>query len=563
MQQKLWLKDFEHHISAQTWSAADMLLQAGAVKNLREVEKHFWVAMVSTDEGHYETEMIISPHKIKAFTCECFGEGRRLICPHIAASLLRLRQFLDQRAEERRVKAEQKVHKERSRLTVQDALENATPEAITEFVLEYARRDRDFSLALKTWFAGLVTVAENPYLLVLDSVIPTGKVFREPEFRRLRKTLDDMSMQAEGAYNLHNFQTSFQVNAAIVQKLGPFLPKAGENRYTALLQYYQSALQHLITLQKDTHTAQELRDAVWELLFEQGRTGLTPPESEREVIRCLSSTAKDASRFEQFNRLFDETPAPAPAFILHLFIAALAERGAASSVVRVLEDFGEQPEKVKNAILALYYLQYWEAVTLASEAFLKKEGLLPAWHRELEDIMLYIAEQKGDIKRQQFLLRQRFLLSGSFELYEKLKHLSGAGWPAIRQELASTLQARGERYKLAAMLALDKDLTALAQLLDQEGDIRQFQRFETLFLPEERAFVRDRYVALLGDYLGEHFGQPAAAYVRQHLATLLQKGEPELVREIMQYITARYPDRPSLPDELAELFPKTKRRVLL
>lgn len=563
MQQKLWLKDFEHHISAQTWHAADMLLQAGAVKNLREVEKHFWVAQVTTDDGQYETEMIISPHKIKAFTCECFGEGRQLICPHIAASLLRLRQFLDQRAEERRVKAEQQVHKERSRLTVLDALENATPEAITEFVLEYARRDRDFALALKTWFAGLVTATENPYLLVLDSVIPKGKIIREPEFRRLRKTLDDMNMQSESAYNLHNFQTNFQVNAAIIQKIGPFLPTSTENRYTVLLQYYQTSLQHLLTLQQDSNTAQELRDAVWELLFEQGRSAQIPPECERDVIRYLSATAKESSKFEQFNRLFDETPAPASTFILHLFVAALAERGAATAVVRVLEDFGDQPEKAKNAILALYYLHYWEAVTLASEAFLKKEGLPPAWHRELEDILLYIAEQTGDIQRQQMLLRQRFLLSGSFELYEKLKLLSGADWLDIRQELTNTLQARGERYKLAAMLALDKDLDALAKLLDQEGDIRQFQRFETLFLPDEHIFVRDRYVALLGDYLGEHFGPPAAAYVRQHLATLLQKGEPELVREIIQFITARFPDRPSLPDELAELFPKSKRRVLL
>ena len=299
-------------------------------------------------------------------------------------------------------------------------------------------------------------------------------------------------MQAESAYNLHNFQTNFQVNAAIIQKLGAFLPKSGETRYTALLQYYRTSLQHLLTLQQDVHIAQELRDAVWELLFEQGRTGLIPPECERDVIRFLSSTARESSKFEQYNRLFDETPAPAPTFILHLFVAALAERGASTAVVRVLEDFGEQPEKAKNAILALYYLHYWEAVTLASEAFLKKEGLPPAWHRELEDIMLFIAEQTGDTTRQQLLLRQRFLLSGSFELYEKLKLLSGPQWLGIRQELATTLEARGERYKLASMLALDKDMDALAQLLDQEGDIRQFQRFEALFLPDERIFVRDR-----------------------------------------------------------------------
>ncbi|HOY04533.1 MAG TPA: hypothetical protein PLO67_03960 [Saprospiraceae bacterium] len=562
MQQKLWLKDFEHHINAQTWIAAEALLQAGAVKNLREVEKHFWVALVASDEGHFETEMIITPHKIKAFTCECFGEGRRLICPHIAASLLKLRQFLEQRLEERRVKAELQEHKERSRLTVQDALENATPEAITEFVLEYARRDRDFSLALKTWFAGLVTATENPYLLVLESVIPKGKNFREPEFRRLRKTLDDLSMQADSAFGLRNFQTAFQINAAVLRKIGAFLPLNSETRYTNLLQYYQTALQQLFALEKD-QVAQELRDAIWDLLFEQGRTGHLPAESQREAIRYLSKSAGEAHKFEQFNRLFDETPAPAPPFILHLFVVALAERGAASSVARVLEDFLEQPEKVKNAILILYYLHYWEAVTLAGEAFLNKEGLSAGWRREMEDILLFIAEQTGDTERQRALLRQRFLLSGSFEFYEKLKRASGAEWTETREELATTLQARGERHKLASMLALDQEFDALAQLLQEETDIRQLQRFEALFLTDHRAFVRDRYVVLMGDYLIDHFGQPAAAYVRQQLAVLLQKGEPELVREIILALTARYSDRTSLPEELAELFPKTKKRVLL
>lgn len=561
MQQKLWLKDFEHHISAQTWHTADLLLQAGAVKNLREVEKHFWVALVATDEGHYETEIIISPHKIKAFTCECFGEGRQLICAHIAASLLKLRQFMDQRAEERRVKAEQQIHHEKSRLTVQDALANATPEAITEFVLEYARRDRDFSLALKTWFAGLVTAAENPYLLVLDSVIPKSKTIREPDFRRLRKTLDELGMQVENALKQHNYYAVFQVNAAVIQKISVFLPKMDGARYPVCLAYYQTALAQLLALQQE-NIAQEMRDAIWDLLYEQGCNGQAPQETERDLIRFLSSSAKDPKRFDLYNRLFDETPAPASPFILHLFVAALAERGAATAVVRVLDDYLEHPDLAKNAILTLYYLRYWEAATLASEAFLKKEILTPAGQRELEDIILYISEQTNDTVRQLRLLRQRFLLTGSFDVYEKLKKQAGAKWESIRQELATTLQKKGERHKLAAMYALEEDRESLAILLENEGDIRQFQRFESIFLTEGRAFIRDRYVALLVAYLADHFGQPAAAHVRLQLASLLQKGEPELVREIIQVITTHYPDRPSLPEELAELFPKTRKRAL-
>ena len=99
--QKLWLKNFEFQINPATWNAAQDLGQAGRVKNLREIEKHFWVALVEDGEFNLETEIIITPHKIKAFTCECWAEGRRLMCPHIAAALLKIRQFLAQKAEAR------------------------------------------------------------------------------------------------------------------------------------------------------------------------------------------------------------------------------------------------------------------------------------------------------------------------------------------------------------------------------------------------------------------------------------------------------------------------------
>ena len=70
-------------------------------------------------------------------------------------------------------------------------------------------------------------------------------------------------------------------------------------------------------------------------------------------------------------------------------------------------------------------------------------------------------------------------------------------------------------------------------------------------------------MSLLSKYLDEHFGAPAAIHVRQRLADLAQKGNPELVLQIARDLLARFPDRPSLPEELAELLPKSKRKMLL
>ncbi len=564
MIQKLSLRDFEHNISPATWYAADDLVQAGRVKNLREIERHFWVALVETDEGNYESEVMITPHKIKAYACECFTEGRRLMCPHIAATLIKIRQFYDQREETRRIKAEQKPSNELTRFTVQTALDNATPEALADFVRDFARRDRDFALALKTRFAVHVTEAENPYALVLESVLPKPSAktkISEPDFRRLRKALDGLEEQLALAQGVLDFRSMFQISSTIFLKINPLHAKAEGNRRSALLYFCQKSFEAL-NLINTAAPSPELRESVWETLFNFGTKHTFPPELERDGLRFLAESAKDEAKFGKLREMFDHTPYPAPAFMLQLFLAALAVRNMPQAAVRVLEDYLEKPDMVKAAFLQLYYLHHWEAATLVGEHFLAKNIFPVGQSRELENVLLFIAEQSGDQLRQTILLRQRFLLSGSSEVFEKLKIAAAEHWPIERDQLLAELSAKGDIPKTAALLSSEGDLEKLAELIENQGDLNLMQRYESEFLPEKKDFVQGRYTAFLSLYLEEHFGAPAAQQVRLRLSELLQKGEEEMVVKIIRELNARFPERISLPGELAELFPRSKRKMI-
>ncbi|MFN0034234.1 MAG: SWIM zinc finger domain-containing protein [Saprospiraceae bacterium] len=564
MIQKLSLKDFEHNISPSTWDAADDLVQAGRVKNLREVERHFWVASVETDEGNYEAEVMITPHKIKAYACECFTEGRRLMCPHIAATLLKIRQFYEQREEARRAKAEQKPPSELTRFTVQTALENASPENLNDFVRDYARRDRDFSLALKTRFAANMTEAENPYALVLDSVLPKPAAktkISEPDFRRLRKVLDGLEEQLALAQTLGDFRGTFQISSAIFLRINPLLAKAEGNRRSVLLHFCQKSFDSFGSISTSAPSP-ELRETVWEMLFNLGTTSLFPPEMEREAMRFLSESATDEAKFGRLREMFDHTPHPAPAFVLQLFLAAQAARKMPEAAVRVLADYADKPDMVKAAFLQLYYLHHWEAATLVGEHFLGKNIFPPVHSRELENVLLYIAEQTGDRPRQAALLRQRFLLTGSSDVFEKLKTAASKRWLTERKTLLAELRTKSDWPKTAAILSSEGDLENLADLIENHGDLTMLQRYEAAFLLEKKEFVQARYSAFLSQYLEEHFGTPAAQHVRLRLSDLLHKGETDMVIQIIRELTARFPERLSLPAELAELFPRSKRKMI-
>jgi hypothetical protein len=563
--QKLWLKDFEHNISATTWAAADDLVQAGKVKALREVERHFWVASVEDAEATYEVETIITPHKIKAFTCECWAEGRRLMCPHVAAVLLKVRQFLEQKEEARKAKAEARAATELSRITVVDVLDSATPEALAEFVQEYARRDRDFALALKTWFAGSVSNAENPFALVLDSVIPKNpqaKTFREPDFRRLRTTLEDLNKQLAAAFEERNYPTVFQLAATILQKINPLIPKLEGQKWLQMLQQSQAAFFHLSKLQ-DENVSPELRESAWDTVLELAEQQLFPSEMTVPVLLFLNHEAANEDQFRRVSALFDQAPTPTPPFILHLFINALAKRGRSESVIRVLEDYAENPGLIREAIVILAQARHSEAAFRAGEHFLEKTKFTLGQRRELEETLLAIAKNSGDPARQIKLLWRRFLQSGNFDFFEEIKNIAGKNWPAELKRRLSELRKMGDSRTTAVVLAAEGQKAELAQLLEKQEDLKQFQQYENLFLPEDKQFVGARYVELLSAYLAEHFGRPATEHVRATLAGLMQKGEQELVLDIIRSLVARFADRPSLPEELAEMFPKSKRKSIL
>jgi hypothetical protein len=561
--QKLSLKDFEFHINPATWNTAQDLVQVGAVKNLREVERHFWVASVETEEGVFETEMIITPQKIKAFTCECFTEGRRLMCPHVAATLFKVRQFLEQQSEARKEKAARKEASALSRLTVQTALEHATPEALDAFVRDYARKDRDFALALKTWFAADVTISENPFALILSSLIPKNskpQAMREPEFRRIRKTLDELEVQRLSAEEHGNHRVVFQISSALLNYLLPLLPKMEENRQEQFLPYCRQALQSLIAL--DTAiVSPELRENAWETVYTLGAKGLYFNELLRDALRFIGPAFSNKQKFEQIREHFDQTPYPAPAFVLQLFLIALSQhKMPAAALVRVLDDYRSLPAQIREAILQLYYLKYWDATSELIEHFVKNQVFIGAQRREMEDILFFIAEQTGDHTRRNRILQERFIQTGQFDYFNKLKSATAKKWPTYLAQILGALKQKGDIKTIAAVLAAEEKREELANLLRMHDELPLVQRYEDLFLETDKGFVRERYTTILSEYLREHFGRQATAYVRDRLVGLVAKGATGLAKEIIAELTLRFEERQTLSEELHELFPKNKRK---
>lgn len=553
--QKLWLKDFEYHIAAATREAAEALLRARAVQQLQEVERHFWVAVVTDGDQQVEAEVIITPGKIKAFACECWEEGRRLMCPHIAAALFKIRQYLNQKAQERQAQIQNAEEARARRLTVDNILANTAASELADFVRQYAERDNTFTLALKAHFAGKIANAEEHYTAVLRAALPGGSraiPLKPAEVRRARLALDTLMAQI----NSDNTLAAFHMSLAVLHYLAERTALAEPPQQDWLLGYCQRALHYLT---QSGSLAPEQRERVQLFLTDLFYQAPYPQALVTDTLRFLAQAARDENYYQRIRQLFDQAIYPIATPVLLLFGAALAERGQYDLLSRVLEAHFDEPDRVVTVLETLVRLNYTAAVLPAGMTLWKQERLPFGRQVALENLLLEAAVAAGDIATQTALLHRRFQRQGDAHTLERLRQISADQWPAEREHLLAQLRTQKANDRAAMLLAYEGDLGALAALMRENADLNALQHYEHLLLPQWTDFVRDTYVDALGRYLDEHFGKQAADHVREYLAALVKRGQATLAAQIAQALIDRFAERLYLPEELAESFPKGSR----
>lgn len=569
---KLSLHDFEFHISQTTWSTAQDLVSAGRVHDLREVERHFWVARVTDDEGTYESEVIITPSKIKAFACECWSEPRKFMCAHIAANLLQVRRFLDQRTAEKARKAAEKAaaQSEITRLSVRHVLPAVSLEDLQEFVKDYARRDADFALALKTRFAEMVDGSKKAYHLVLQSVLPkSGKNMREQDFRRLQQTIHDLEARSQKAAQTGDQAIVVKIAMALTEVVGPLVAAAPASRKETLTLVCTRAFEQ--QAERYTPTAPpEFRDEIWYNWMNGVTNGFFPVDLRRDVIRKMSEIAAlDGDRFKSVSEGYFQGDNAVPDMFIHLYLVCLAKKGVDAGPVKILKDvIAARPAAtendhiafIRNALLELYYTGCYKAALLTIDYLIHGFALSASRRTELERMRFNIAEATNDIPAQLGYLKQTFMQYGHQDTLDRIKQLAGKKWPALLQELIRTMSAAEHRDKIALLLAGEPDTAVFEAWLDQQADVELTLRYHAA-LPD--AFLLEHLPRLFAAHLNDHFGRPAAAFVRDHLMVLYREKRIDLTKKIIKSVVHQQNGRSGLAETLDEIITGNKVKDVL
>lgn len=551
---KYALRDFEYQIGAVTRNAATALVLDGRVVAMQEIEKHYWVAKVSDGETVWESEIMITPARIKAYSCTCWSGPRRFMCIHIAATLLQVRKFLQQKAEE---KSKEKAGHPTGfpRMTTAKILERVAPEQLLAFVQAYASRDPDFALALKTRFADANTEDINPWLGLLEKQLRHQTYPLKPAvWKRLRHLIGDMQARLKIAEENGDLPVRYQVNMALLTALGPVAEEAASGSFmTEVCREAITRLEHVVT---HPFISPEWRLKITDTLIRGAVEWKFSPTVETQAALWLGRHfAKDQWAYKQLEARFEQPETIPSALSWQVLVLALAQKKSPNDAVKtIIARCFPLPEGPRVTTIVAEILQkatYYPAASELLEAAQAHWEYPPDQRRQIHRRLMVLAQLAGDTNRQIELLSADVLQYGHTEVLPEIKALSGDQWPDRMRWFVARATEGKQTDLIAQLLVFDGQIAVLQAWLEQQEDA-DLLLTHAAHLPDDA--LTELLFRLFSRHLETHFGRPAAVHLRDKLSVLLSAGRRQVVVALIRRIEQAFSDRTGLGDTLREIF---------
>jgi hypothetical protein len=552
------LKNLEQHLPETSLVVGEQLYEQGFVGELKELERNLWVAKVVDKE----VEIQISPTKVKACTCECSIFKEKKLCEHIGAMLLALR-----KEKERQKKANPPKVKKKSapkRLTVAAILDNAPPGQVYSFLKAYAKANRQFSLALKARFAGVVPMdnIHEKYRQLLEASIKgnrlTNGTISYRGWQQLVKLCKELMGQTDDAIALENYLEGAMILQSIIEKITPVIGKSKGDE-TILQQYVEVAFLKIEELLK-AQPAPDLREIIWEFCLQESTKATYRAHGvAAHFFELMHLISDDNEKVETLlesidNELIKKTLTENyRANLLILKFNLLNKSDVKTAIDSFISDNIATPNFLVFVIKkSLENGEIKRAKTLAQKGLKQKFSTLI--NIQIEYFLLEIALAEKNQKKIVHYAYRQFLAKKDFQFYKILKENYTEDWSEMVEqiftEIAKMPFSMLKRDVQAHIYVEEKRWGDLLEYITNFKSINLLQRYDKLLLTDFRKEIKDLYLVFIKSYLTNHLGRKPAVKTREILLHLFDIGEAKLASKIVRQLRKDFAERGALLEEL-------------
>ena len=553
------LKNFEQYLPEMALVLGEQLFEQGFVGRLRQMERHLWVANVVDKE----VEIQISPTKVKAYTCDCGVFQQQKICEHIGAMLLALRQTIDLKNQAKLPKVPKK--KAPLKLTVDTILNNAPPAQVYAFLKAYAKADRNFALALKSRFAGVVPMENTyeKYRQLLEATIKGNRLANGQisyrGWQQAAKLGQELLRQTDDAFALENYQEGTMILRAIIEKITPIIGKSKGDEQ--VLRDIAIAAFHKLEALLKMPIAPDLRERLWNFCLQESTRDMYRQNGMTEYFyRLMQYISDDNEKVETLlesvdNELVKENLTELfRANLLMLKFNLLNKSRAKSAIEHFVTEHTENPD-----FLVFVIAKMMEQKEISRAKLLTKKGLKQKFSKnirvQLTNFLLQIAIDEQNQPALQKHAIQLFLDTKDFQYYQILKENRQENWASLYEkimaEIAQMPSSIQKRNVMAKLLHEEKRWTELLTLIEHNKSLDLLQRYAQTLLKSSKKETKELYQKFLSAYLTNHIGRKPAEKTREILSHLFQIGERKLAQQLARQLKKDFAHRDALVDELS------------
>jgi len=539
---------FELHFDGDTVYQGEQLYDAGAVQEILKPEKSLWTAMVY-DETFYEVELFSPFAQRRKVSCECKDFLKDKACKHITAALFALRTQLKEEAERKAERLKNKTSTGK-KLNINTLLQELDKDDLINFIRGYARKDKNFNIALKAHFARRVDLVDNraKFKGILDSIIkpitsPTTRA-KAADLKNFINVSKELTSQLEDALSLSDYTDAFYIVDAGISK-AEYVRYHYDNYADETLAISQRYHRLLILLHQRVH-ADELKSSLLELIIDLPQRSYYRHNRLEDHLYYLliDKQNKDKDLMLRIRHICTDT----------LLIKKIEERDFVTilSLILILDYHLYKLKDIswfveQHAQLSMNVVDRLVSVSQSevSVQLMKKMKTHFPKSRELKRKLLQVHLSLDQISDLVKLLPKYVIQSDDTKMLYKLRStVSSEQWTDIILELIAHYKTQPNKKSILASLYFhEEDYDSLIELMHTGVDLDLVMNYDHKLYKEYSKDILDIYKKVLSTIIDSYLGDRSQTSVKKALYHLETLGARKIQRDVTSFLKSEYKHR--------------------
>ncbi len=549
------LEHFELHFPSELLPAGENLYDNNAISMFEEIQRNLWTFEVEDGKTH-EVEVLISPKKVKSYSCDCSYFADHKCCKHIIASLYLLRL---EKTENVKTKHSM-VFSAPKKLSVPNILKQIPEEDLKNFVRNYAKINKAFSTALKANFARSIELFDNElkYESILNGIIkPATDIDYKVSFQAIKQFLrvsEQFDAQFEDSLSLKQYTEAYYIVKALLAKTAyvNHWTLSENDQITSLNKHLHQQLALLVSLEIAPDLKSEILSFCQDLTSRSYYHVSDPKENlfmillkyEKVKEHLLPSVGllSSKSKSDQLHyRELEYIWIIRQNFVQHHFPFASEEIPILGSqaIFRVCEILEEQEAYVG----LLNFIEFFKVKGKIRDLFLSKKY-----------VRALVKLGKKEELRSEFM--DFIMLFKDLYFYEVLREAFPDSYEAYYEILSRKLaNKKGIEYQ-----RLYLNLQQMEGKTEKLNEFLMGSNYGVALAPEFAEHIKNNseelsevVVTVSDNYLSEYIGKESAAEMKSLLLFLRNRAYSDAFTKLRNHIISDYPERITLAEEVKNI----------